>query len=46
MWGDDDGAFLSDTDSNQTLVHAGDHVAFAHIGVIGMITRVAVEEKY
>ena len=45
MWGDGDGALLSDTDSNQTLVHAGNHVASTHIGVISTITRVAVEQK-
>lgn len=45
MWGYGDGAFLSDTDANQTLVHAGDHVAEAHVGVIGVITRVAVGQK-
>lgn len=45
MWGYGDGAFLSDADANQTLVHASDHVALAHVGVIGVITRVAVGQK-
>lgn len=45
MWRDGDGASLSDTDSNQALVHAGDHVASTHVGVIGTITRVAVDQK-
>lgn len=45
VWRYGDGASLSDTDSNETLVHASDHVAEAHIGVIGMITRVAAGQK-
>lgn len=45
MRGYGDGAFLTNTDPNQTLVHASDHVAEAHVGVIGMITRVAVGQK-
>lgn len=45
VWRYGDGAFLSNTDSNETLVHASDHVAEAHIGVVGVITRVAVRKK-
>lgn len=45
VWRYGDGAFLSHTDSNETLVHASDHVAEAHIGVVGVITRVAVGQK-
>lgn len=41
MWGDGDGASLPDAHADQTLVHAADDVASAHVGVVGAIARVA-----
>lgn len=45
MRGDGDGASLPNADSDQALIHAGDHVASTHVCVIGTITRVAEEKK-
>lgn len=45
MRGDGDGASLPNADSDQALIHAGDHVASTHVCVIGTITRVAEERK-
>ena len=45
MRGDCDGAPLADTNADQTLVHAGNHVASAHVGVVGTIARVAAGRK-
>lgn len=44
MWGDGDCASLSNADSNQPLVHASDHIAPTHVGVIGTITGITVEQ--
>lgn len=45
MWGDGDGALLSHAHPDQTLVHAGDDVASAHVCVVGAIARVAARER-
>lgn len=45
MRGDGDGASLPNADSDQALIHAGDHVASTHVCVVGTITRVAEEKK-
>lgn len=45
MWGDGDGALLSHAHPDQTLVHAGDDIASAHVRVVGAIARVAARER-
>lgn len=45
MWGDGDGALLSHAHPDQTLVHAGDDVASAHVRVVGAVARVAARER-
>lgn len=45
MRGDGDGALLSHAHADQTLVHAGDDVAPAHVGVVRAVARVAASER-
>lgn len=45
MRGYGDGAFLTHADSNQAFVHACNHVASTHVGVVGVIARVAVRKR-
>ena len=41
--GDGDGQPLAHAHPDQSLVHAGDHIALPHVRVVGVVARVAVE---
>lgn len=45
MRGDGDGALLAHAHPDQTLVHAGDDIASAHVRVVGAIARVAAGQR-
>ena len=43
MWGDDDPPGLAHTHVKESLVHAGDDVAHANVGVVGGVPLVAAD---